>query len=84
MADADMSEFDDFGSSLFDGAEAPELTDEVMTMRLEDDGKGRGENMADNITFNIYAREGQDEKRIAEETMRLFTRWDSQRRRAFA
>lgn len=83
MADADMSEFDEFGNSLFDGVEAPELTDEVLTMRLDDDGKGRAY-PADNITFNIYPRDGQDEKRIAEETMKLFTKWDNQKRRAFA
>jgi len=54
-----------------------------MTMSIDDDGKGRAY-PADSITFNIYPREGQDEKRIAEETMKLFTRWDNQKRRAFA
>lgn len=83
VADADMSMFDDIGDSLFSDVESPDFTDDVMTMSLDDDGKGRAY-PADNITFNIYPREGQDEKRIAEETMKLFTRWDSQRRRAFA
>jgi hypothetical protein len=83
MADTDMSMLDDFGESLFSGVESPDFADDVLTMSLDDDGKGRAY-PADNITFNIYPREGQDEKRIAEETMKLFTKWDNQKRRAFA
>lgn len=55
----------------------------IDTIDIKDDGRSN-QYPADNITFNVYAKEHQDEKMIAEEVMRLFTLWDNQRKRAFA
>ena len=59
------------------------LNDEVLIDTYNDDEKEK-RYPADNVTINVYAKENQDEKMIAEEVMRLFTLWDNQKKRVYA
>ena len=78
---SDGSLFDVIGNFM-DGLD-PEGVDEISVTTIPSEENG-SPYPSDNITFNVYGSEGQDEKTIAEEVMKLFTLWDDQRRRAFA
>ena len=89
VSDIDMEDpFDDFGESLVNAAESldinyPDDQFGIETIDIENDDNKRRIPI-DQITFNIYPRESQDEQRIAEETMRIFTRWDEQQKAVYA
>lgn len=82
LTDIEYPEIDGFNDMFFDNGDNEEVVDELVVNASNDDEKSQYP--SDTIIFNVYPRENQDEKRIAEETMKLFTRWDTQKRRAFA
>lgn len=88
LSDVEMPDLD-FTESLFDEFDLGSdgfgsgLNDEVLIDTYNDDEKEK-RYPADNVTINVYAKENQDEKMIAEEVMRLFTLWDNQKKRVYA
>lgn len=75
---------DDLYESVNAGEDVYPLADEVTVTKYDDDTNTGSRYPSDNITINVYGYEGQDEKTIAEEVMKLFTLWNDQRERAFA
>lgn len=84
MSFDDALEAIDAVNELYSAAEqkSPDMF-EVDAVRLGEEEKKNG-NEGDTIIFNVYPRAEQDEKKIAEETMKLFTLWERQRRRVYA
>ena len=65
----------DFGS---------DLSDEVYVEKIDDDERKRPEYPPDYVTINVYPREDQDERSIAEEVLKYMTMWNDQKERVYA
>ena len=56
----------------------------IDIQQIESDDQPGAYYPGDNITINVYPREEQDEKSIAEEVLKYLTMWDNQKKRVYA
>lgn len=73
--------------SEIEGVEPPLITsdkDISNSVSVESENGGYYGMPRDDITINVYASEGQDEKQIAKEVQKVLVQWENQRKMVFA